>query len=604
MPSWKRPAPESLWRAIEIYLSHAYANRPSRTIQTRVDTLRATSAEQLYSSRLFERSEEAGEIIRYSLRLGNHLYPHMKLAIDRNQIESQYFFRVDTHDQHVRPPAGAPEEQAFANLMIENQRCAQLIEAAWESVGLPTFKTFMRHDLARRAAKASFHSSNIQRNVSDNMGDITIEPIDSALTAVISPPGSKSLTNRALILAALAAGPCELTNVLFADDTIVMLDCLEQLGFAPQIDRSARSVRILGRGGKIPARSAKLFCGNSGTTIRFVTALCALGHGSYSLDGIPRMRQRPIGELVELLRGLGARIRYDGNERFPPITLASDTLPGGLARFHTAQSSQYLSAVLQVAPYARHEVRIDLVGHQTSWPYVAMTMRLMDEFGHTPELLRDPDTGEPRQIIIPRGEYRPTKYAVEPDASNATYFMGIAAVHPGSRITIPELGKNSLQGDVRFADILGKMGAGCRIETDSISVVGPARLHAIDADLSTMPDTAQTLAVVSLFAQGTTRLRGLHTLRVKETDRIAALAAELTRLGAHVEVIGDDLIISPPSQISPAAIDTYDDHRMAMSFAIAGTRAAGITIKDAGCVNKTYPDFFADLRRITSRDPA
>jgi 3-phosphoshikimate 1-carboxyvinyltransferase len=602
MRSWKRPATEDLWRAIEIYLSHAYEGQPSRRIQARLDSLRAAPDEQLYSCQIFERSEEAGEIIRYSLRLGNRFYPHMKLAIDRSPTDA-HFFRVDTHDRHVRPAEGSPEEQAFANLMAENQRNAQAIESAWETAGLPTFKKFMRDDLARRAAKVPFRDREIHRNVVDNMGDITIEPISRRFSARIAPPGSKSLTNRAMILAALADGESELTNVLFADDTMVMLDCLDRLGFAPQIDRAARTVRILGRDGKIPAASAKLFCGNSGTTIRFVTALCALGRGSYSLDGIPRMRQRPIGELVEVLRSLGVRIQYNASEHFPPITLAADTLPGGMTQFHTAQSSQYISAVLQVAPYARHEVRIDLIGPQTSWPYVAMTMRLMDEFGHTPELVRDRDTGEPRQIIIPRGEYKPTRYDVEPDASNATYFMGIAAIHPGSRITIPKLGKNSLQGDAGFADILGEMGAQYCIENDSISVVGPARLQAINVDLSEMPDTAQTLAVVSLFAEGTTRLRGLHTLRVKETDRIAALAAELTKLGAHVQVVGDDLIISPPSQISPAAIDTYDDHRMAMSFAMAGTRAAGITIRDAGCVNKTYPDFFADLRRMTNGDP-
>ena len=432
-------------------------------MRARLDTLRGIAAGDLFSSSVFERVEEAGVIIRYSLRLGNRVYPHMKLTIDRAPTGDRHFFRVDTHDRHVRPPAGSPEEQAFADLMASNQRSAQTIEAAWEASGIPTFKTFIRDDLARREIARESDARQHLGVESGEMGDIAIEPIIRTFTARIAPPGSKSLTNRALILAALANGECELTNVLFADDTLVMLDCLERLGFAPHIDRASRTVRIGGRGGAIPKVSAQLFCGNSGTTIRFVAALCALGHGSYSLDGISRMRQRPIGELVDLLRSLGSRIEYDDIEGFPPVTLASDALPGGMARFHAARSSQYLSAVLQVAPYARHEVRIDLVGPQTSWPYIAMTMRLMDEFGHTPELVRDRDTGEPRQIIILRGVYAATRYAVEPDASNATYFLGIAAIHPGAQVTIPGLGRQSLQGDVGFAGILEKMGAECRL---------------------------------------------------------------------------------------------------------------------------------------------
>jgi 3-phosphoshikimate 1-carboxyvinyltransferase len=199
---------------------------------------------------------------------------------------------------------------------------------------------------------------------------------------------------------------------------------------------------------------------------------------------------------------------------------------------------------------------------------------------------------------VPRGSYRATNYAVEPDASNATYFLGIAALHPGSQITVSGLGNSSLQGDVGFAGVLRQMGAEVRVGDDTITVTGPDRLVGIDVNLATMPDTAQTLAVVALFAEGPTTIRGLQTLRVKETDRIAALATELTKLGAGVEVRGDDLIITPPRQIAAAAIDTYDDHRMAMSFAMAGTRATGVTIRDAGCVAKTYPGFFSDLAKL------
>ena len=431
------------------------------------------------------------------------------------------------------------------------------------------------------------------------MTNIAVQPIEKPFDVSLAPPGSKSLTNRALVLAALASGACELSNVLFADDTLVMLECLTRLGFSVNVDRAAHSVTLIGQAGRIPASWADLFCGNSGTTIRFLSALCAVGRGRFNLDGIPRMRQRPIRQLADLLRNLGARIEYILEEGFPPINVLADGLAGGFIRFGSAQSSQYLSAVLQVGPYARHEVQVDLDGPQTSWPYVAMTMRLMDEFGVTPELIRDPRTGDPQRIIIPREQYRPTTYAIEPDASNAAYFLAAAAIRPEARITIPNLGSHSLQGDVGFADVLRRMGAHVKIESNSVTVEGTDTLDGIDIDLSGMPDQAQTLAVVALFAKGRTAIRGLHTLRVKETDRIAALSNELTRLGAHVEVETDDLIIDPPAAIRPAAIDTYDDHRMAMSFAIAGTRAAGITIKDAECVNKTYPTFFDDLRRMT-----
>lgn len=437
------------------------------------------------------------------------------------------------------------------------------------------------------------------------MSDLLIQPAARPFRATVTPPGSKSLTNRALVLAALAEGASTLSNVLFADDTHVMLRGLEQLGVELSIDSEARSVRVRGTGGILPRDAAELFCGNSGTTIRFLTAVCTLGRGAYVLDGIPRMRERPIGQLVDLLRNLGSPIEYLGREGFPPIRLMGRPLAGGIARFGSGQSSQYLSAVLQVSPYARREVQIDLDSPQTSWPYVAMTMRLMDEFGVTPELIRDTRTHEPRRVIIPQERYRATVYAIEPDASNATYFLAAAAIAPGSHVTVQGLGRQSLQGDVGFADVLHRMGAGLVFGKDFITIMGGEQLEGIDVNLAAMPDTAQTLAVVALFAQGPTTLRGLHTLRVKETDRIAALAAELVKLGAEVEVDGDDLTIHPPDdgRLKPASIDTYDDHRMAMSFAVAGTQSAGVRINDPSCVNKTYPNFFEDLSQvITSTD--
>jgi 3-phosphoshikimate 1-carboxyvinyltransferase len=431
------------------------------------------------------------------------------------------------------------------------------------------------------------------------MNQLTLSPFANPFTAVLAPPGSKSLTNRALVLAALAKGDCALMNVLFADDTRVMLDGLAKLGFELAVDESARRVSVRGLGGQIPSTSAEIFCGNSGTTIRFLTALCCLGKGPFTLDGVPRMRQRPIGALTGLLKELGVKMgQSTGADGFPPVTIDADGLPGGTISYGSEVSSQYLSAILMVAPYAVDEVHVTLQGRQTSWPYITMTMRLMDLFGVTPELIRDPDTGEPTRIVVPQGHYHSTIYAVEPDASNATYFLAAAAVRPGAKVTIEGLGKQSLQGDVAFADILHQMGADLVFGKDFITITGTETLNGIDADFSTMPDAAMTLATTALLARGQTVIRGLHTLRVKETDRLTALKTELTKLGAEVDIEADTLVIDPPKSIRHATIDTYDDHRMAMAFAVAGTVAEGVTINDPECVNKTYPGFFEDLETL------
>ena len=434
------------------------------------------------------------------------------------------------------------------------------------------------------------------------MPDVRLDPLTRPFTAKFSPPGSKSLTNRALVLAALADGICDLSNVLFADDTIVMLEGLTKLGFHLVIDHDARTVRVHGRGGHVDRSVAEIFCGNSGTTIRFLTALCTLGTGNFTLDGVPRMRERPIAALSGMLKNLGVRISHSPEaEGFPPVHVEAHGLPGGIVRYGAEVSSQFLSAVLMVAPYARIEVQVMLEGPQTSWPYVAMTMQLMDHFGVTPELIRDPRTSEPKKIIVPQGKYAPTTYAIEPDASNASYFLAAAALHAGSKVTIEGLGKGSLQGDVAFADVLHQMGADLVFGKDFITISGTKTLAGVDVDLAAMPDTAQTLAVAALFAKGGTVIRGLHTLRVKETDRLAALRNELQKFGAEVEIENDDtLIIRPPDEPKRAEVATYDDHRMAMSFALAGTKIHGVIIKDAQCVNKTYPQFFDDFSRVTS----
>ena len=427
--------------------------------------------------------------------------------------------------------------------------------------------------------------------------DLKLIPPAGAFSAVFTPPGSKSLTNRALVMAMLAKGPSTLTNVLLADDTLVMLDALRALGYPVKVDEATKTVALTGGAPSTP--QATLHCGNSGTTIRFLAAALATQTGTFTLDGIARMRQRPIGKLAEMLKNAGCRVRYEGDTGFPPITLLADGLPGGFLSFGSEQSSQFLSAILMAAPLARHEVRIDLTGPQTSWPYVEMTMRLMDHFGVMAELIRDQDTGEPKQIIVPQLAYVPTTYDVEPDASSASYFLAAAAIIPGSSITIAKLGKDSLQGDVQLAEKLREMGAAVTIGKNSITLTGPASLRGISADMSAIPDMAQTLAVVSLFASGSTHLTGLHTLKVKETDRIAALRTELTKLGAIVGATGDSLVITPPAAITPATIDTYDDHRMAMSFALAGLRTGDITIRDINCTAKTYPHFFDDFAKVT-----
>jgi 3-phosphoshikimate 1-carboxyvinyltransferase len=418
---------------------------------------------------------------------------------------------------------------------------------------------------------------------------ITPIPLPQPFSATVTPPGSKSLTNRALVLAALARGASHIDNILFADDTSVMLDGLRALGFKIETDNTSATVH--GSGSTVPATRADLYCGNSGTTIRFLTALCALGKGEFRLDGDSRMRQRPIAPLVGLLEQLGARIEYTAAEGFPPVTVHASGLDGGRAEFSSRESSQFLSAALMAAPCSRGPVAIRLNGPPTSWPYVQMTIDLMARFGVIV------DVGNTGVLDIQPSAYRATDYAVEPDASAATYFLAAATISPGSRVTIPGLGKTSLQGDAAFAIVLGQMGAIVSQSEDSITVTG-ADLHGIDADMTDMPDAAMTLAVTALFASGTTTIRGLHTLPLKETDRLAALNSELTKLGATVAAGPDSLRITPPETVVSAEIETYGDHRMAMSFAVAATRASGITIRDPDCVAKTYPAFWSDLERL------
>jgi 3-phosphoshikimate 1-carboxyvinyltransferase len=404
----------------------------------------------------------------------------------------------------------------------------------------------------------------------------------------LRPPGSKSITNRALACAALARGPSLLTGVLHSEDTQVMLEGLRKLGLELAHDPAKAEVRITGCDGKLPAAGADLFVGNSGTTVRFLTVLVALGKGRFRLDGVPRMRERPIADLLEALGALGVTARSEAGNGCPPVVVDAAGLPGGRATIRGDISSQFLSGLLLASPYAVAPLEIAVAGELVSLPYVEMTLAVMRAFGA--EI--DAGSSPPRYRVSNAAHYRGCDYDIEPDASAASYFFGAAAV-TGGDVTVQGLHRDSLQGDVRFCDCLEQMGCEVHWQAGSIRVVGRP-LKGIEVDMNPISDTAQTLAVVALFAQGPTTIRGVAHIRHKETDRIGDLARELRKLGAEVDEFADGLRIVP-RRLHAAALDTYRDHRMAMSFALAGLRTPGIEIRDPGCVAKTYPRFFEDL---------
>jgi 3-phosphoshikimate 1-carboxyvinyltransferase len=421
--------------------------------------------------------------------------------------------------------------------------------------------------------------------------EITIRPWSSPPRGSrVRVPGSKSLTNRALIVAALAEGPSRLTGALDSDDTRVMVDSLRKLGIDVRHDPDAATIDVVGALGRIPTKEADLFVGNSGTSLRFLTALVALGHGRYRLDGVPRMRQRPVSDLLGALNGLGSEATSEGGTGCPPVVVNASGLDGGYAFVKGDVSSQFLSGLLMVLPYSRETTVVEVQGTLVSKPYVTMTLDVMEAFG-----VRVGHKNERRYSVDP-GRYKGRPYAIEPDASAASYFFALAAITGGS-VAVDGLGKSSVQGDLAFVDLLEHMG--CRVERgkDSTTVHG-GPLRGIDVDMNAISDTVMTLGVVALFAQGISRIRNVAHIRHKETDRITALAAELRKLGATVDEHPDGLVIIPPAAIPSARIATYDDHRMAMSFALAGVKAPGVTILEPGCVAKTYPDFWVDLARL------
>ncbi|MCX7803623.1 MAG: 3-phosphoshikimate 1-carboxyvinyltransferase [Planctomycetota bacterium] len=415
------------------------------------------------------------------------------------------------------------------------------------------------------------------------------------LMAEVRVPGSKSLTNRAMLMAALADGISELHGALLADDSRAMASALRALGFDVRMDADARVCRVAGRGGAIPAAEADLNVGDAGTAMRFLAAFTALGRGRYRLDGSRRMRERPIGDLIEALAGIGVRARCELGNGCPPVLVEADGLPGGRVRVEGSKSSQYVSALLMVAPYAARPMEIEVTGSFVSKPFAEMTIGLMENFGMRVER-------EEERLFRPihGARYVAGTYEIEGDATAATYFWAAAAICGGS-VTVSNVRRGSLQGDAAFPGVLREMG--CRVEETNAGItVTRARgehLRGVDVDLNDMPDTVQTLAAVALFAEGPTRIRNVGNLRIKETDRIAALAAELTRLGARVTEESDGLTIEPPSSGPlPARIRTYGDHRMAMAMALVGLRAPGIEIMDPGCVAKTFPEFFRELGRL------
>ena len=422
------------------------------------------------------------------------------------------------------------------------------------------------------------------------LSSLPIKPITHPLNASVRMPGSKSLTNRALMMSALANGTTRLTDALFSDDSHYFVKALQKLGFDIQLDEANHEMTVTGLGGKIPATKAELFIGNAGTAVRFLSAFLTLGNGEYILDGEPRMRERPIGDLIHALNQLGVDLEATNN--CPPVEIFAEGLPGGKTKIAGNISSQFLSALLMVSPYAKSPIEIELTTELNSKPYVDMTIAIMRDFGVEIERQRY------ECFTIQPASYLPlTTYQIESDASAASYFFAAPAICGGT-VRVENISRKSLQGDINFLDVLSQMGCTV-IETDNcLLVTGTPDLRGSDVDMRDIPDTAQTLAAVAPFANSPTRIRGIASARVKETDRVSATCTELKRLGVQVEEHEDGMTIYPCQTFKPANIQTYNDHRMAMAFSLIGLRVPGITIENPGCVSKTFPDYFDVLETL------
>jgi 3-phosphoshikimate 1-carboxyvinyltransferase len=423
---------------------------------------------------------------------------------------------------------------------------------------------------------------------------LEIQPLAKPPVATIHVPGSKSITNRALIMGALSdpVQGCELVGVLQSEDTEIMVAALRELGFSVHADwpNSRIHVKRGNHAQTIPAANADLFVGNSGTSMRFLTALVSLGHGTYRLDGVSRMRERPMNDLLSALGQLGVKAVSERGDGYPPIVVHADGLKGGPVQISGEVSSQFLSGLLMVAPLAANDITIDVKGALVSRPYVDMTIAMVRDFG-----VRVDQEGNDAFFVPGNQWYQSRGYQVEPDASAAGYFFAAAAI-TGGQITVPDLASANLQGDFRFTSVLKRMGCFTGERASGV-ILGGRRLSGSDVDMNAMSDCVMTLAAVACFAEGPTTIRNVAHIRYKETDRLNALATELRKVGAEVEEFADGLKIIP-GPLHGAEIETYNDHRIAMSMALIGLKVPGIVIRNPGCVAKTYPRFFDDLELL------
>ncbi len=422
---------------------------------------------------------------------------------------------------------------------------------------------------------------------------IEIQPIRKPLDATIAVPGSKSYTNRALLVAAMARGVSTLTGALFSDDTRYMSASLRKLGVKIDADEKQARFDIHGNGGEIPVSEADLYIGNSGTTSRSLTAYVSLGHGKFVIDGDEPMRHgRPIADLLDALRQIGGSARTQFENGHLPVIVEANGLAGGKTRLDITKSSQFLTALLLIAPYAKNGMEIEVLGDRTM-PYIDITRSVMTAFGV--QVISE----DYKFFRIEGGQqYQPRVYHIEPDASNASYFFAAAAL-TGGRVTVQHLNLDSTQGDLEFVHILQQMGCRTTVSNAGITVTGTRHLKGIDVDMRTISDTALTLAAIAPFADSKVTIRNIEHTRWQETDRIHAMVTELRKLGVPVVEHRDGLEISP-APITPAAIDTYEDHRVAMAFSLVGLKANGIRINDPECVSKTFPNYFEVLQELYS----
>ncbi len=425
------------------------------------------------------------------------------------------------------------------------------------------------------------------------METLTLQPINK-ISGEVNLPGSKSVSNRALLLAALSNGKTRLTNLLDSDDIRHMLNALSLLGVQYELSENNTVCDIEGLGGAfIATESLELFLGNAGTAMRPLAAALCLGQGEFILTGEPRMKERPIGHLVDALRTAGADIQYLENENYPPLKITATGLKAGTVRIDGSISSQFLTAFLMSAPLADGEIQIEIEGELVSKPYIDITLDIMAKFGVHVE------NDNYQTFVIPANQVyqSPGEFLVEGDASSASYFLAAAAIK-GGEIKVTGIGKNSIQGDIQFADALELMGAEIEWGDDYV-LCRRKELNAIDMDFNHIPDAAMTIATAALFAKGTTSIRNVYNWRVKETDRLAAMATELRKVGAKVEEGHDYIIITPPQKLIHASIDTYDDHRMAMCFSLVALSDTAVTINDPKCTSKTFPTYFQKFNELS-----